>query len=408
MDPTLTSSSRVESTLTPSAATRRVWDVLIIGAGPAGSVAAHELARRGLTTLLVDRAQFPRHKVCGCCLGAAGLAELEAIGLGQLLCDAGAVPLRMIRLAYGNRQVALPIPTGAALSRSVLDAGLIRRAIDRQAHFLAGAKAELNDIGVETRSLYLRRDDVLWRVQARVVLIADGLGGRSLVGERGFGRHAWRHSRIGAGTLCAEAPDFYEPGVIHMACHRRGYVGLVRIESGALDVAAAMDPDFMRECGSPGAAAARILASAGMPSISQASTGEWHGTPWLTSQPTRVAAERLFVLGDAAGYVEPFTGEGMTWAIASARGVVEPVMRAAEQWSTDLEDEWTQRRAQLLAGRQRACRWIARGLRHPGLTRGVIAALSRWPALAKPIISRLNRPLTVDGMNSSLTARVTA
>ncbi|HEY7428386.1 MAG TPA: FAD-dependent oxidoreductase, partial [Gemmataceae bacterium] len=64
-------------------ASRRTWDVVVVGAGPAGAMAAHELARRGCAVLLVDRAAFPRWKVCGCCLNGHALVTLQAAGLGQ-------------------------------------------------------------------------------------------------------------------------------------------------------------------------------------------------------------------------------------------------------------------------------------------------------------------------------------
>ena len=67
------------------------WDALVIGAGPAGSVTARELARRGRRVLLVDRATFPRSKVCGGCLNGAAIRTLERLGLGRVL--EGALPL---------------------------------------------------------------------------------------------------------------------------------------------------------------------------------------------------------------------------------------------------------------------------------------------------------------------------
>ena len=76
-----------------------VWDAVVIGAGPAGALTARELARLGLRVLLVDRAKFPRNKVCGCCLNGAALAALRELGLGSIA-DAG-VPLTDMKLAAG-------------------------------------------------------------------------------------------------------------------------------------------------------------------------------------------------------------------------------------------------------------------------------------------------------------------
>ena len=77
-----------------------MFDALVIGAGPAGSVTARELARRGCRVLLVDKAHFPRAKVCGCCLNGAAAATLERLGLAHVVADA--VPLNRVTVAAGR------------------------------------------------------------------------------------------------------------------------------------------------------------------------------------------------------------------------------------------------------------------------------------------------------------------
>src|SRR5262245_47996201 len=83
---------------------RAEWDVVVVGASLAGSLAARGLARRGLAVLLVDRAHFPRWKVCGCCLNPFTLGVLTRAGLGDLTERAGARPLATMRLAVRGRQ----------------------------------------------------------------------------------------------------------------------------------------------------------------------------------------------------------------------------------------------------------------------------------------------------------------
>src|SRR5580658_10826881 len=78
-----------------------IWDVIVIGAGPAGSVTALELARLGCRVLLVDKASFPRSKVCGCCLNGAAIGTLHDLGLGNVLADA--VSLNRVSIAAGSR-----------------------------------------------------------------------------------------------------------------------------------------------------------------------------------------------------------------------------------------------------------------------------------------------------------------
>src|SRR5215216_3203258 len=123
------------------------FPVVVVGAGPAGSVAARELARRGTRVLLADQAAFPRPKVCGCCLNAAGIAALEAVGLGHVLRELGAVPLRRVRLAAGRADAEVALPGGVAVSRDALDLALVREAGEAGATVRTGVRAKVEDDG---------------------------------------------------------------------------------------------------------------------------------------------------------------------------------------------------------------------------------------------------------------------
>ena len=97
------------ATVTLEEAARRTWDAVVVGAGPAGATAARELARRSVAVLLVDRAAFPRWKVCGCCLNGRAAAVLRTAGLGALTAGCRAVPLECVQLAAGGRQARVPL-----------------------------------------------------------------------------------------------------------------------------------------------------------------------------------------------------------------------------------------------------------------------------------------------------------
>lgn len=345
------------------------WDALVIGAGPAGSVTARELARRGRRVLLVDRATFPRSKVCGCCLNGAAIRTLERLGLGRVL--EGALPLDRLKWAAGSWTATLGLPRGVALSREVLDARLLEAAIG---------------CGVEFRPATLVHRDSELRAQARVNIVASGLTGGEMTAERG--------SRIGAGVVlpASDAPGFFPSRAIHMATGRGGYVGLVRVEDDRLDVAAAFDSAFVKTAGGPGPAAESILRGVGWPVPPGLAEGPWKGTPTLTRRPVRLANRGVFVVGDAAGYVEPFTGEGMAWAVMSAAALAPIAARAIERWDDSLAREWETAHRRLIGRRQRTCRSIARVLRSPFLTGLGVRLLVLVPALAHPVISALNRP----------------
>ena len=98
-------------------------------------------------------------------------------------------------------------------------------------------------------------------------------------------------------------------------------------------------------------------------------------------------------MGDAAGYVEPFTGEGIAWALASAVALAPFVRRAAEGWTPDLIGRWRRRLDSLLGGRRRSCWLLTRVLRRPALVAALVRLLAVIPALSRPVVARLNRRL---------------
>jgi flavin-dependent dehydrogenase len=379
----------IAATLSLEEAAVRLWDVLVIGAGPAGALTAREIARRGHAVLLVDRSAFPRWKVCGCCLNASALSTLAQIGLGSLTTDCHGVPLTQFRLASRSRSVSLPLPEGVALSREAFDSALIQSAIAAGAEFLPETYATLANIATDVRMLYLRQGSRELLAGGRILVAADGLSGRLLTGEPGIYRLTVHNSRIGVGAMVSDAPDWYEPATIYMACGLAGYVGLVRLENGTLDVAAALDRLAMQNAGGPAVLVSQMLAEAGWPSLPSLESLSWRGTPALTRRPSRVAAERLFIVGDSAGYVEPFTGEGMAWALAGATALGPLAAEATVSWTERHAARWRSTYHQIV-GDRRASRTAAAILRHPMLTWGVIGILERFPSLGQPVIRRLN------------------
>ena len=375
-------------------AAARTWDALVIGAGPAGSLAAFELARAGLGVLLVDRATFPRDKACGGCLNATAVACLREAGLPDLLAEAGAQPLASMQLRAGGRRAQLPLHGGVVLSRAALDAALLAAARDAGAAVLTGVRAGAapddspSDACADARAVQLTGDDGLAvRVEARVVLAATGLG-PTLLDTRAPARPA-RGSRLGAGVVFESAGSTLPPGELHMACGESGYVGLVVAERGRLVVAAALDPAAVAEAGGVGPLAVSIVAQAGLPPLAGLAQPRWLATPPLTRRAATLAARRAFVLGDAAGFVEPFTGEGLAWALTAARAVQPFARAAARAWDDGLISAWSAEWRATVARRQRLCRGLAWTLRHPLAVRAALAALSSRPQLGAPLLSRL-------------------
>jgi len=363
------------------------WDVVVVGAGPAGSSTAREAARLGRRVLLLDRAHFPRGKVCGCCLNPAGLDVLRRVGLGDLASSLGAVPLTRLRLHAGSATALLSIG-GVAVSRERFDAALIDAAISAGVAFRPGTMARLGPVEPDGR--FVETD--AGAVRAAVVVAADGLSG-GLVARAGLdATPPQRGSRIGASVVVEAPGPTYEPGTIYMASGRPGYLGVVRLEDGRLDLACAIDSDAAGGGRGVGAVAESILAEVGWPVPAGLADATWKGTPRLTRRPGLLAAERLFVVGDAAGYVEPFTGEGMAWALAGAVALGPLAAAASQRWEPAYVARWTAAHRRVVRDRQGVCAWLAWALRRPWLMRAATRVLSVWPGLAAPVIHRLHAP----------------
>jgi len=365
----------------------RVWDAVVVGAGPAGSLSALELRRRGLEVLLLDRARFPRRKVCGGCLSRGAAEVLRCVGLGDLPRAAGAHPLTRITLAGWQSDASVPLGGGWALSRKALDQALVAAATREGVTFEDGAYAQLLPPSGSLRRLSIRKGGREALVAARVVVAADGLGGGLLrAGGSGLREMPDPKARVGLGARVVGSDGPFEPGVITMAVGEEGYVGLVRVEDDSLNIAAAVDPGFLARSRGVGVGVASLLRRAGVSVPEGLEDADWRGTPALTRRVRTLAADRAFRVGDATGYVEPFTGEGMSWALTAARALAPIAALAAERWEPGFVRLWEDVHARSIGRAQRACRAAAWALRRPSLARLVLDALATTPSLAFPFV----------------------
>jgi flavin-dependent dehydrogenase len=367
----------------------RDWDVLVAGAGPAGATVARQLGRRGVNVLLVDKSAFPRWKVCGCCLNGAAIETLTAMGLGDLPNGLGAIPLLRMHLAVGPTRAWLDLPAGVSLSREALDVGLIQAAIEAGVTFLPETEAVLQPGTADVRQVRLRRNGRELTVAARVAVAADGLGGTFLKWHPELANVVASGAPIGAGAVFEEVPDFYSRGAILMACSRGVYVGAVRLEDGRLDVAAALQPARLRRSGGMGDLLGRALDECRFPRPAGMHEADWRGTPPLTRFRQRMAGHRLFVLGDSAGYVEPFTGEGMSWALQGAVLAAPLVLDGVAQWRPELSESWEARYRRFFCNRERVCVFVRKLLKYRLMARAAVAGLTLAPRLAAPWMRRI-------------------
>lgn len=383
------------STLDVNAAAETIWDAVVIGAGPAGSMAARELARRGIRVLLVERKAFPRAKVCGACLNQRAVSWLELAGLGELLPQLRAIPTRRYKAFCGGRSFEIELPGGVSVSRDALDGALMQAAINSGADLITGNSATVREwrSDIPDREIDLSSPGGEPRmVRAKIVLAADGLGRPALRQTREFVARVSRGAKIGVRARMACSSDRFQPGTIYMAVGCGGYAGLVRVEDGNLNLAAAVAPEMLRRVGSPQAAVASLFAEAGMPEVALPSGGCWGGTPPLTQHAVRPAGRRVLLLGDSAGYIEPFTGEGIAWALESGMAIAPIAAHGVREWSGEVEQAWLATHRRLVRHRQLWCRALAAMLRRPRIARIAVQFASAWPRLCQPVVRSLNQP----------------
>lgn len=368
---------------------RQAWDAVVVGAGISGCLVARELARRGLAVLLVERERVPRFKVCGGCLSAAALSALRGAGFGELPVLAVAPRLERLELAAAGRRWEVPLPGGVAVRRSRLDRELAEAAVAAGAVLVEETRARLGAVTGAGREVRLAGAGGGRAVTASLVVAATGLGGGFLGSEPALRPWVAGGSRLGAGTVLEDEMTMPGVGVIRMSCARGGYVGQVAVEGGDQVVAAALAPSLVRDAGGIGAAVARVLTAARRPLPHGLASAPWKATPRLTRTVRRTAAERVLLVGDAAGYAEPFTGEGMAWAIESALMVVPLAAEAIARWDPAIAARWTAAHRRRFAARHRRCRRVARVVRYPSLAAALLSLAGFIPLVTESFVRHL-------------------
>ncbi len=356
-----------------------LYDLAVIGGGPAGTAAAWEAARRGRRVLMIERGSLPRDRVCGEFVSAEALPLIERMLAAARPGLFAAAPL-ISGLRLAGRDFCLPRP-GRGIPRRELDAALWEAAL------AAGAEGRLR-----TEAFRLEPAGDGFRMALRMA------AGKAMVAARGIvaapGRW-WRLEGLRSGQenvhALAAAPwvgvkahlDHIQADAVELYFFSGGYCGLAPVGQGRVNACCLVHRDALHRpqagLGESDDFPAWLMAAAQDAALSARLRSARQTTPTVFTAPVwlghgRPRSGRVALAGDAAGFLDPFTGDGIARALlggrAAAIALLDPDARPRP------------------AGSERRAFYAARALRRTlGLPAPFLAALLRLPGA--PALVRL-------------------
>ena len=334
------------------------YDVAIVGGGPAGATCAAFCAAGGLRTLLLEREIFPREKVCGDCLNPSAWPVLDRLGIADAVRAQPSSLLRSVEfVGTDGASIVHSLPeTGhgeIGIRRSVLDAVL-----------LATAKSRGVDVREDSAVERIERKGDGWTIEsgtrtflARTIVAADGRNS-TIARMLGILPKPGRE-RVALQTHFRAPEDFGERVVMRFLPW--GYCGLASVGDGLLNLCLVARPENLASLRAWAIDHFRLPAGQ-----------TWRSITPLSRSPVVPAQEGLLLVGDAARVVEPFTGEGIFYALASAE------LAARHLLAGDLQG-YTRSHSRLYRGRLWVNQLARLACLHPRLAALLLRIARTWP-----------------------------
>jgi flavin-dependent dehydrogenase len=341
-----------------------VLDVLIVGAGPAGSVAGAVLARAGARVRIVDRAVFPRDKLCGDTVNPGTVATLSRLGLARAI-DTCGLPVEGMCLTGANGvTVEGRYPRGQigrALARRDLDWMLLQDALAAGAQFepSVAVRRALVDDEDNGRVVGVRAGGRGWEcdLRARVTIAADGRRS-TLASSLSLSRHPRRPRRWAIGAYLetvGASTAFQTLGEMHVRSGR--YIGVARVPGGLTNVCVVKP--WRPGDATIGRPRDLLLGElARDPMLRDRFAGARLVGPPVVLGPLAVdvrpcVMDGLLLAGDAAGFVDPMTGDGLCFAIRGAELAAASALAALEHGWAGVHGDLAYQREAAFAGKWR-------------------------------------------------------
>jgi menaquinone-9 beta-reductase len=361
------------------------YDVIIAGGGPAGSSAAIHLAMAGARVLLAEQKKFPRAKLCGEFISPECAPHFERLGVAdQMLAARPALVTETV--FYSRRQTSVSVPSawfgagGVALglSRAEMDERLLRRASDAGATVLEDAQV-VNLLIEKDRVAGVTIKQAAHETEYRAPVTIDATGRtRALARRVTQTRHKTRSYRASLVAFKTHLENTRgATGACEIYFYRGGYGGLSSVENGLSNLCFIASARAVRECGANADRVMREVVCQNQRAAFALQQARAR-TPWLAvslegfGRHSVTPETGLLAIGDAASFIDPFTGSGMLMALESgelAARMIGDRMADLESGAGIKELETTYRAAYKATfhSRLRICSLMRRAAFVPGL-----------------------------------------
>lgn len=350
-----------------------MFDVAIVGSGPAGASCAAFCAKAGLRTLLLEREKFPREKVCGDCLNPSCWPVLERLELAQRVRALPHGELRSVDfIPINGRAISVALPPGAeiAVKRSLFDELLLLRARELEVEVrLSCTVSALTPPASPMDGWRIKAGDE--SLVSRVLVAADG---RNSTVARLLGLlPRIVKERVGLQTHLPLPVNFGDRVVLQFLPH--GYSGQAPVGKGELNLCLVGKPDKLPS-----------LRAWAEKRFALSSDHAWRTITPLRRAALAPAARGLFLVGDAARVVEPFTGEGISYALRSGELAAEAIASLIANGDAEaVARDYSAAHQQLYRGRL----WINRIARAAVLSPRLTSALLQRHLLPAALLEQL-------------------
>jgi geranylgeranyl reductase family protein len=349
------------------------FDVIIAGAGPAGSSAAIHLAREGFHVLLVEQKEFPRPKLCGEFISPECEQHFQRLGVaGAMTSSAPSLISETVFYSTRGQHVTVPSrwfggPAAFGLSRAVMDDVLLRKAQECGVNVVEGATIHEPIIeGTKVAGVKLRIDGQERKHYAPITIDATG---RASILTRKFSHKKVQNAHIAFKVHLRNTR--VAPNACEIYFYPGGYGGLSSIEGGLSNLCFIISAELVKRHRSD---PEKVVHEAVMKNQRAAHTleqaeaeSEWLSASWERfgrQQPS--PAKGLLAIGDSAAFIDPFTGSGMLMAFESGE-LAAAVIAGRRDNLAAVESEYAAEYVRKFNSRLRICGLLRRAAFKPGL-----------------------------------------